>query len=337
MDAVHFEGSGDMLDLGIFPSTMDEMNLPALDFSDFASNGNLLHQSLHPGHLATSEPPYMDNYSPPSNGSAAYGDSRNEKHSHHLNLAIGPGLQGDNCPQQAYEILGNLTGLHLIKDYSTPPATATRVPLDHVLRLNREASEQLGHLLACPCAKSANMALLHVSSIARILVLYQQAAACTLSRCQSPASDGSASPHVSPAVSTRYGSSSNSSSGSVSGSGIGLTMWSSAGTFTNRTSEKNTTDSAHSEISVTPAANVAIGSFSVDDRRAQVALKMQLILGEIRRASQLIDKFVASHGSGNQWPGDSVDNLYQSLDTWLRNEHSRVADMLKSKLRELNT
>lgn len=87
---------------------------------------------------------------------------------------------------------------------------------------------------------------------------------------------------------------------------------------------------------------MAIGTFNVDDLRVQTALKIQLLLGEMRRAARLIDQFIASHGSGNQRLRDELsssgeDSLYQSLDSWLRNEHSRIANMMKSQLQELNT
>jgi hypothetical protein len=94
------------------------------------------------------------------------------------------------------------------------------------------------------------------------------------------------------------------------------------------------------EIAVAPT-NLAIGTFNVDDLRVQSALKIQLLFGEMRIAARLVDQFVASHNLGSPRLGDKssfggLESLYQSLDSWLRVEHSRIADMMRSKLRELN-
>lgn len=91
--------------------------------------------------------------------------------------------------------------------------------------------------------------------------------------------------------------------------------------------------------SVTPVS-IAVGTFSVDNRRVQAALKIQLLLGEIRRAGLLIDQFTV-HGMGSTYHDDKsnpdrVDGLYQHLTTWLKGEHSRILHIMRSKLRELN-
>jgi len=91
--------------------------------------------------------------------------------------------------------------------------------------------------------------------------------------------------------------------------------------------------------SVTPAS-IAVGTFSVDDERVQAALKIQLLLGEMRRAGLLIDQFTV-HGTGSTYHDvqsnpDSVDILYQHLTTWLKGEHSRIVHIMRSMLKELN-
>ncbi|KAK9481520.1 hypothetical protein V1527DRAFT_486527 [Lipomyces starkeyi] len=129
---------------------------------------------------------------------------------------------------------------------------------------------------------------------------------------------------------------SNSSSVSVSGS----TMWANATTTDDSLSKSSggnsTMSSTRLEMPVMPAKTV-IGSFNVDDQSVQTALNIQLLLGETRRAAGLIDQFVASHGSSDQRLGDGVDGLYRGLDLWLRKEHSRMVEMMKSKLQRLNT
>lgn len=89
-----------------------------------------------------------------------------------------------------------------------------------------------------------------------------------------------------------------------------------------------------------PPANIAIGTFSVDDERVQAALKIQLLLGEMRRAGLLIDRFTLHEEDSiinNNKPSlDRVDGLYQHLTTWLKAEHSRIIHIMRTKLREVN-
>lgn len=91
--------------------------------------------------------------------------------------------------------------------------------------------------------------------------------------------------------------------------------------------------------SVAPAS-IAVGTFNVDDERVKAALKIQLLMGEMRRASALIDQFTA-HGTVSMYQDepsgpDGVETLYQHLTTWLKSEHSRISQIMRSKLRELN-
>jgi hypothetical protein len=87
-------------------------------------------------------------------------------------------------------------------------------------------------------------------------------------------------------------------------------------------------------------ARISIGAFRVDDPRVQSALNIQLLAGELRTVAGLIDK-IALYECNNeviveQSGGTNVPRLYQSLAVWLRDEHSRVTDIIKSRLRELN-
>ncbi|KAF1952594.1 hypothetical protein CC80DRAFT_538028 [Byssothecium circinans] len=71
---------------------------------------------------------------------------------------------GHDCCQDAYEILGSLSLLNLrnnpINSSPSLVAAANQVPLDHVLRLSREASERLNKLTECSCPPGADFALL---------------------------------------------------------------------------------------------------------------------------------------------------------------------------------
>ncbi|KAH6974834.1 hypothetical protein EDB80DRAFT_595127 [Ilyonectria destructans] len=223
-------------------------------------------------------------------------------------------ISGHDCPREAYDILRNLSfpnpnTIHSTPSSGTTPSSATnnvdnQVPLDHVLRLNSEASERLGALLSCPCARSPHLAFLYASIISRVLLWYQQAAGYTQSTSWS---------HATPDCSPSMGGSEN----------------------TTAAAAPYTTGMA------VVSAKMAIGSFNVDDLRIQTALKIQLLSGEMRTAGRLIDQFTSLNSSGQCQTDDSnfssVDRLYQSLHSWLRGEHSRIANMMRLKLRELNT
>ena len=82
---------------------------------------------------------------------------------------------------------------------------------------------------------------------------------------------------------------------------------------------------------------MAMGSFNIDDQQVQIALTIQLLLGEIKRTGGLIDLFSLRSSSGvDEFSFSSVDSLYKSLSVWLRREHSRIADAMKSRLKEVS-
>jgi hypothetical protein len=97
-----------------------------------------------------------------------------------------------------------------------------------------------------------------------------------------------------------------------------------------------------SGLAVEPV-RVAIGSFDVDDSRLQSALKMQLLSSEVRRTGKLIEQLGAHcprsfrfHDRCSQRAG-ATDGLHQSLDSWLRAEQSRLANLMRSRLKEFNS
>ena len=303
--------------------------------------GDGLSSNTETGPISTLGSPELEGYSTPAAQTEASQTQVDE--SRYFDSALLPpvGSKCHDCSREAYDILGSLS-FHSLNNahsiFESPPgstpttaSTANRVPLDHVLRLNREASEQLGRLLTCSCAGSPHLALLYASIISQVLIWYQQAAGCTQSASWSPSAIrlDTASHHVSPP-----------SSGT--GSGGGSSTWSStaASTFSAGSANSTPTLTQSTGLAVVPA-KMAIGTFNVDDLRVQTALKIQLLSGEMRRAGRLIDQFTL-HNSGDQCLADEytfggVNSLYQNLDSWLRSEHSRIANMMRSKLRELNT
>ncbi|KAI4159115.1 MAG: hypothetical protein L6R39_000414 [Caloplaca ligustica] len=249
-----------------------------------------------------------------------------------------------DCFREAYNILGSFS-FHCLNNAqsvseepppgsaSAPASTANRVPLDHVLRLNRDASEQLSRLLTCSCAGFPQLAMLYASIISQILVGYQQAAGCTQS---APWNSGDA--RLDPVSAPQRQSL---TAFSPSASGVWPSTWSStAASVLSAGGAKNTPTPTQPSEAVAPAKMV-IGTFDIDDLRVQTALKIQLLTGEMRRAGQLIDQF-ALHTVDGQCMSDEyafggVHSLYQSLDAWLRSEHSRITNMMKAKLREFNS
>ena len=252
--------------------------------------------------------------------------------------------KGHDCAREAYDILGSLSFLRLDKvrctcqPASSPASmtaeTADRLPLDQVLHFNREVSERLGHLLTCPCARSPHLALLYASIISRILIWYQQAAGYSESASWSPT-------NMTLDTASHHGSLTESLAKSRTGSRAGSWTWSNtaASTFSTGSAISASSLEISNGLAVTPA-KMAIGTFHVDDLRVQAALKIQLLSGEMRRVGHLIDQFTSlnssGHGLADEYAFGGVDNLFQNLESWLRDGHSRIINMMRSKLRELN-
>ena len=237
-----------------------------------------------------------------------------------------PSGSDHDCNSEAYGILIKLS---TSRSKSAPgaslPAPAQlasksgdkhKIPVDQILRLNREAGERLGSLLTCSCSRTPHLALLYASIISLILALYQQAAGYSQM--------DSAADRVSCSVS---------SLGSLSGS---QSPWSS--TITSSADERgfgNPTISGAVGLALEPA-QMTMGSFRVDDQEVRAALTIQLLLGEIKRAGHLIDLLSSRSSSGiDEMPVDGVDSLYRNLTTWLRREHARILESLKSRLEEI--
>lgn len=243
-----------------------------------------------------------------------------------------------DCFREAYDILGSLSfqGSVNAPNSTTPLPTSTTtsastlgrnpqsVPLDQMLRLNREASQRLGRLFECVCATCPHHALLYASIISRMLIRYQEAVA------ETPEAASNNMPLPRP------------SSSSISGDM--LSMWPHTANSTIGAGGAmvacNSTSTSQTECMAGGPDRMTIGTFDVDDMRVQTALKIQLLSGEMGRVSRLIHQFT-SHRSGRDSDKDDYslrggNGLYETLDSWLRGEHSSIANTLRSKLRELN-
>ena len=248
------------------------------------------------------------------------------------------GSEGHSCSREAYDTLGGLAFPDLPKGHSLSQATshlasttasaAQRMPVDHILRLARESSERLGRLLTCSCARYPHLAFLYASIISRVLVWYQQAAGCTQKAPwgSTVPNAGSELQHLSPP-------------GSLSESPL---HWSSAaGSAVNGTNGGGSASvpamNGATAVAVTPT-KMAMGTFEIDDERVQIALTIQLVLGETKKTGSLIDLFTSWSSSGvDEFTIGGADGLYKSLGSWLRREYSRVVETMQSRLKEIST
>ncbi|KAI1780726.1 hypothetical protein F4818DRAFT_396598 [Hypoxylon cercidicola] len=248
--------------------------------------------------------------------------------------------RGHDCTREAHDLLSSLSFASLNKMAISPltlapsPGAGEGVPLDHVLRINREASDRLTRLLTCPCARSPHLALLYASIFSRVLIWYQQAAGCAQTASWIPTS-AMADPEAAP-----NGGSMLSRAASSSGSGASPSPWSSTAVTPDNTSIPTT---SHTSSLGVVHTQMAMGSFNIDDQCVQAALNLQLVLSEMKRASCVVDLFSsrAFYSSSSQANPDSTgfggdDGLYKSLSSWLRGEHTRIIGIMRSRLRELS-
>jgi hypothetical protein len=279
----------------------------------------------------TDRTPDLGSYSSPD-WNTAIPQSHVHSRADHTSVGERPADSSEhNCFREAFAILGSLSSqtpvvsqpfpsaMSMPSSTSTPEST-TRLPLDHVLGLSREAIRRLGPLLVCSCARSPHLALLYASIISQILIWYHQAV---------------------------YDSQSTPSDSNTSLPGSESHQPSNEGSISSSTTTRNVTQRQPSPtrtkstvLSITPI-EMAIGTFNVDDLRVQAAVKVQLLSGEIRRAGNLIDQFTSRSTSGPYGIGEDIiggaGSLYQSLDSWLRGKHSSLANLTRSKLRELDS
>lgn len=230
--------------------------------------------------------------------------------------------RGHDCTREAHDLLNSLSFSNLSKMATS--GTAECIPLDHVLRINREAVERLFRLLNCSCARSPHLALLYASIFSRMLTWYQQAAGIPTGSMM----DMDTTPHSATTLSR-----------STSTDTLPLAWSSTAATPDNG---NNLAISQAPNLGVVHT-QMAMGTFNIDDQCVQAALNLQLVLSEMKRASCVIDLFSlsGSHNSHNQANHGSsafggVDGLYRSLGSWMKGEHTRIIGIMRTRLRELS-
>lgn len=238
-----------------------------------------------------------------------------------------------DCTHEAYEILKTLSSLDGDPQSGNPNPPSCG--LDHVLRINRKAGEQLERLLACSCTRSPHLSLLYVSIISRILNWYQQAANWTGGEAPTGSSPRPSSPCSSlwgggSSNSTREGwllrtatdatctsSYSDKETTASSSPGVVSSCASTRGGPCSNTSVINASSgsgpdpgptSAGSMTVVAARVKVAVGTFDVDDLGIQNAVKMQLLWGELRRTGRLIDQLAAHYSAASDAGSGAEDS-----------------------------
>ncbi|KAH8698981.1 hypothetical protein BGW36DRAFT_358488 [Talaromyces proteolyticus] len=239
------------------------------------------------------------------------------------------GCKGQDCSQEAHNILTGLLLLNLNQAHyehrpsyeprSTPgpapltPNVANRVPLDHILHLNRDSSKRLSRLLTCSCARFPQLAVLYASIISQVLNLYYEAADCATQKSLSPMTGRPRS---------------------ISGSS---SPWSNQGAGPVNSGDFNAQLMARAAALAIAPTQMTVGSFDIDDQQVQTALRIQLLLGEITKIGFLIDLFTSESSSGlDEYNFGRVDGLHKSLSSWLRQEHLRVSDIMRSRLKDVS-
>ncbi|RYP44395.1 hypothetical protein DL768_009127 [Monosporascus sp. mg162] len=238
-----------------------------------------------------------------------------------------------DCLREAYDILGSLSFPNTNKTHSgttqAPGATAastSRVPLDFILHLNREVSKRLWRLLGCSCASFPHLTFIYASVIARVLFWYYQEAGCSRSSSWDLNSDTALQPGVSP-TGHLFGSLCRSPSSWLN------TVGDTANTSASGSSMPPSTPVAVPDFAPT---QMTMGSFSTDDQRVQEALRIQLLLGEMKRIGPLINAFTSrSSGGMDESNSGSIDTLFKSLGTWLAGEYSSIVEVMRSRMREV--
>lgn len=315
--------------LDAFRDNPIDLSLPALNLLDFDDHLSASHETEP---ISTLGSPELEHYSTPAEPAKASRIQVDENIYFNRGFMLPISSKDHNCCREAHNILGGLSLLNpnLVSSTSRSVADSTSaisgttvncLPLDHILRLNRKSSEQLGYLLACSCARYPHLALLYASIISRIMTWYEHAVSGSQKASWSPevADTDTVLCHLSPP-------------GYMTGS---LSSWSSSTLNTGGAGTPTMTGTT--DIAVT-STHMTMGSFDIDDKQVQTALRTQLLLGEIRRTSHLIHLFASRSSSDlDEFTFRGVDSLYESLSSWLRIEHSRITDVIQSKLKEVNS
>ena len=306
-------------------------SLPGVSVPDFPSAAfcdNTLSPSTHITPLSLHTSPELE-----SHPTLAVLQSQIDDITHTDNISLASeSNRNHNCSREARDIMHNLASLDPGGIYSarhsssvsswTAANTSHCAPFDHILRVNQEARERLERLLLCPCKRDPHLALLYASVISLILSLYQQAADCAQQASWNLCAgiEESMIPHVS----------------SLDSMSQSPQSWSSTVVSATNTNSPGTPTLVMT-VPSTPT-HMAIGSFNIEDQQMQTVLRDQLLLGEIRKAGQLIILFASqSSGQVEEDALGSVNSLHVSLNTWLRKEHVKIADTIRVRLKELSS
>lgn len=205
--------------------------------------------------------------------------------------------ESHNCPLESYEIFRDLIcpAPYLHAPESNSATVSAR--LDEVLHFNRDAMKRLTRVLKCPCAKSGHRAMVHASIVSRILIWYQQAAGWTGSSSWGPPPASMVNSSLPPSD-------------------------------TGESSVPSLVKATGFSVDNVP---IAIGTFNIEDENMEAVFRNQLVLCELGRTAELIDMF-PSQDSGESLAASCVSGLYSSLAVWLRSEHLRTVEILKSRL-----
>ena len=305
----------------------DLFRSPIFDFTSLEFDDDMLDRYFQTVPTSTLGTPEFEGYLTSAAETTASPTHIEENNSFDSASMLSAGSKGHDCPREACDILGSLSLLnsnmaHCVPRSATGSASPTasithRVPFDHILRLNRESSERLGRLLTCHCARRPHQAFLYASIISLILSWYEEAAGCTqevswnlIATAADPVSS-----HQSPSGSQ--------TSWSTTASERVITGGHSTLTYTGATA-----------LAVAPT-HMAMGSFNIDDQQMQATLRMQLLLGEFRRTGSLIDLYRSSTGV-DEATFSGVDSLFKNLISWLGMENSRIANVMRSRLKEVS-
>ena len=217
-----------------------------------------------------------------------------------------------SCPRGSYELFRDLICPAPFLHAPESNSETVSAQLDQVLYFNRDAIDRLSRLLKCSCAKSGHRVMVHASIVSRILIWYQQAAGWTGSSQQTPSStfaSSSSSRSASPSLSPLSGATADTGT-------AGATMLFPPTGFA---------------VAQVP---LSMGAFKIEDQNLQEAIRIQLVLSELKKTANLIDLFTSQdHGKSSN---NGVTSLYSHLGVWLRSEHSKTARILRARLSALD-
>ncbi|RMZ78592.1 hypothetical protein DV738_g3771, partial [Chaetothyriales sp. CBS 135597] len=185
------------------------------------------------------------------------------------------------------------------------------IPLDLILKLNRKATEGLGSLAPSSYARQPHVALLYASIISQILAWYRHAAGC---------SHNMTTPDT---ASARTGAAAATGSSTAADGGY---------------STPPASVPQSDDVTVAPS-RMAIGTFTVDDQNLQIAMKIHLLSGEMKRVKLLINQLRAQtdNATANAHAVTTgADNVLNSINTWLEWDYARIFEMMQAKLKEVN-